>query len=173
VALLVCGLTAAVETANRRWQNGVWSARLDDQTLALETDDVRLELRALHPQSIGPLNAKPGARATFAIEGATVYVRDSKGGEHVFRLARSIDKNYTGVGGGHLLRAVTNDGAIVTLEDGSTWDVSPSDLFKAVRWEPGAVMSVTKLRGDDGFRYELDNVDVDEGVQANYRVKSQ
>ncbi len=145
--------------------------RLDERTLALETDDIRLELREPDPASGRSLGDKPGVRVMFAMENIVVYVRDEKGAEIPLRIARTIDKKYTAVGGGHLLRAVTADGRFVTLEDGSLWEVSPSDHFKTARWEAGAVMSVTKLAGSDDYKYEIDNIDLDEGALANYLVK--
>ena len=165
------GSRADLQARPRHWQNGTWMARVDDRTLALETDDVRLELRETDPPAPRPIDPKPGSRAVFAMENTTVYVRDGKGAEHPLRIARAIDKKYPAVGGGHLLRAVSGDGRVVTLEDGSLWEISPSDYFKTATWQAGAVMTVVRLAGDDGFGYELDNNDVDEGALASYQVK--
>jgi hypothetical protein len=171
VILFVGALGAAGVAAPRSWQGGTWMPRVDDRTLAIETDEVRVEVRAPDQTPTGPLGFKPGARVVFAIENTVVYVRTEKGAEVSLRIARTIDKKYTAVGGGHLLRAVTADGRFITLEDGSVWDVSPSDHFKTAHWEPGAVMSVTRLADGDEYKYELDNIDLDEGALANYQVK--
>lgn len=171
IGLLACCMSVAVFTAARRWQNGTWMPNVDERTLALETADIRLELQEVDPSPRQILNPKAGSRVVFAMENTAVYVRDAKGGEHRLRIAKVVDKKYSAVGGGHLLRAVGEEGRLITLEDGSVWDVSPSDQFKTVRWQPGAVMSVTKLTGSDGFGYEIDDIDVDEGALANYRVK--
>jgi hypothetical protein len=171
IGLVACSMSVVVDAAARRWRNGTWMHNVDERTLALETDDIRLELREADPPSGRALAPRPGSRVVFAMENTTVYVRDAKGAEHPLRIARAIDKKYSAVGGGHLLRAVGDDGRFVTLEDGSLWEVSPSDQFKTAGWEPGAVMSVTKVTGGDGFGYEIDNIDVDEGALANYPAK--
>jgi hypothetical protein len=171
VGLFVGAMGAAGVAAPRQWQGGTWMPRVDDRTLAIETDDVRVEVRATDATPTSPLGFKPGARVVFAIENTVVYVRTEKGAELSLRIARTIDKKYTGVGGGHLLRAVTAEGRFVTLEDGSVWDVSPSDHFKTAQWEPGAVMSVTRLADGDDYKYEVDNIDLDEGALANYQAK--
>jgi hypothetical protein len=156
----------------RQWQTGTWMANVDARTLALETADVRIELREPDgtPQDRA-LSPKPDTRVVFAMDNTTVLVRDEKGVERSLRIVRTIDKKYLAVGGGHLLRAVAEDGRVLTLEDGSVWDVSPSDQFKTVGWGPGAVMSVIRLPAGDDYGYEVDNIDVDEGAQANYRPK--
>jgi hypothetical protein len=172
VACLIMPLLTA-DAATRRWQTGTWMPKVDERTLALETADVRIELREPdeHPGGRRPLSPVPDTRVVFAMVNTMVYIRDEKGVERPLRIVRTIDKKYLAVGGGHLLRAVAEAGRLLTLEDGSVWDVSPSDQFRTVLWEPGAVMSVTKLPAGDEYGYEVDNIDTDEGAQANYRLK--
>lgn len=170
-AAVICLACVAASAAERRWQQGTWMPNVDDRTLALETADVRFELRENEPPPPKPLSPKAGSRVVFAVDNTTAYVRDARGGEHPLRIARTIDKKYSAVGGGHLLRAVSALGGVMTLEDGSLWEISPSDQFKTAGWQPGAVITVVRLAGDDGFGYEIDNNDVDEGALANYQVK--
>jgi hypothetical protein len=78
---------------------------------------------------------------------------------------------YSALGGGHLLREVSDDGRFVTLEDGSRWEVVPRDQFTSAEWQPSAAMAVRTTRGEDGFNYELVNTNDDEGVMAKFLPK--
>jgi hypothetical protein len=74
---------------------------------------------------------------------------------------------YAALGSGHLLRAVSADGSMLTLEDGSRWEVLASDRFNSAEWQPDASMTVRPARdAEHGFNYELLNTSDDEGVLA-------
>jgi hypothetical protein len=75
---------------------------------------------------------------------------------------------YTALGGGHLLRSVSEDGRYVTLEDGSVWEIEPSVRFQTAEWQPQAPISVRTGRGVDGYTYEVVNTQDDEGAMARF-----
>lgn len=78
---------------------------------------------------------------------------------------------YTAFGSGHLLREVSDGGRYLTLEDGSRWEVLPSDQFQTTDWQPQASMTVRVARGERGFNYELINTTDDEGVLVKFIPK--
>ena len=154
-------------------------AMADVRRFVIETDEMQLELEDTVPVGRRSLEAETGGRVTFAVEKNTVYVRDARGIEHKLRLIKKTDRTrtesspskpaYSALGGGHLVRAVTDGGRYVTLEDGSRWEISPRDQYQSVEWEVLANISVRTLpRAEDGFLYELINTSVDEGATANY-----
>lgn len=53
---------------------------------------------------------------------------------------------------GHRVHKNTSDGSIVTLEDGSTWEIAPTDRGYTVKWTPGTNITacVAKLINVDG-----------------------
>jgi hypothetical protein len=75
---------------------------------------------------------------------------------------------YTGLGGGHLLRTVSDDGRYVTLEDGSVWEIEPGVRFQTMDWQPQAPITVRTTRGMDGYDYEIVNTQDDEGAMAKF-----
>jgi hypothetical protein len=156
-------------------------AMADVRRFVIETDDLRLEIEDTVPVGRRSFDATLGGMVTFALEKNTVYVRDGDGAEHKLRLLKKVERTktdapakprtpvYTALGGGHLVRAVTDKGRYVTLEDGSRWEISPRDQYQTVDWELLASVSVRTLpREEAGFVYELINTSVDEGAVANY-----
>jgi hypothetical protein len=75
---------------------------------------------------------------------------------------------YTGLGGGHLLRTVSDDGRYVTLEDASVWEIEPGVRFQTMDWQPQAPITVRTTRGMDGYNYEIVNTQDDEGAMARF-----
>ena len=75
---------------------------------------------------------------------------------------------YDALGSGHRLRAVSQEGRFVTLEDGSRWEIHPRDRFRTIDWEPDTSISVQTTRADDGYAYEIVNTTEDEGALARY-----
>jgi hypothetical protein len=73
---------------------------------------------------------------------------------------------YDALGSGHRLRAVSQDGRYVTLEDGSRWEIHPRDRFRTIDWEADASISVRTTRAEDGYAYEIVNTSDDDGVMA-------
>ena len=148
----------------------------DVRTFVIETDALRFELSDTAPVGRRSFEITVGAPVTFAVDKGTVHIRDSAGVEHKLRLVRKTPKAraaapsavYAAVGGGHLLRAVTSGGEFLTLEDGSMWQTDPRVRFQTAQWEPGSGISVRKADGENGFAYELQNTDADEGAAARY-----
>jgi len=73
--------------------------------------------------------------------------------------------SYFDTGSGHWI-SDNSDGSVITLEDGSTWLVNPTDRFDTAIWL--VVDNITVLRGTyPGYGYRL--VDTDDGTTANAR----
>jgi hypothetical protein len=154
-------------------------AMADVRRLVIETDQMRLEIEDTVSVGRRSFDATTGDMVTFAVEKNTVYVRDSSGTEHKLRLIKKTERSraealprkpaYSAPGGGHVVRAVTDGGRYVTLEDGSRWEISPRGQYQSVEWEVLANVSVRTLpRQENGFLYELINTSTDEGAVANY-----
>jgi hypothetical protein len=82
--------------------------------------------------------------------------------------AQGGETDYSAVGPGHYIRTVTDEGQFVTLEDASRWEIDPRVRFRSVEWQADEVITVRRGEPEDGFRYELDNIDRDNGVLATY-----
>jgi hypothetical protein len=104
--------------------------------------------------SAGCVRARPAARSASAPPAAAA-------------------PSYTALGGGHLLRSVSEDGRYVTLEDGSLWEIEPSVRFQTAEWQPQAPISVRTGRGMDGYTYEIVNTQDDEGAMARFIPRPQ
>ncbi len=83
-------------------------------------------------------------------------------------LAQDPGPGYKGVGSGHYVRGVTEDGQFVTLEDASRWEIDPRDRFRTVEWAADEGVTVRRATSETGFDYQLDNTDRDEGADARY-----
>ena len=182
VAAMIMLMTIAGvgRAADRDWQTGTWGDVGRKNTVRLfiiETADVRLELQDTVPVGQRSLNVTPGAKATFALDRTSAYVREANGAEHRLLVTKRTPKTaraaaptaaYSALGGGHLVRSVAEDGRLVTLEDGSVWEIEPSAQFKTIEWQAQANITVRTAPGKPGFDYELINTEDDEGAQAKY-----
>ena len=181
VTLMIVFMTIAGvgRAADRDWQTGTWGEvgrRSAVRLYIIETADVRLELQDTVPAGQRPLSVTPGAKATFALDRTSAYVREANGAEHRLLVTKRTPKAarapappaYSALGGGHLVRAVTEDGRFVTLEDGSVWEIDSSAQFKTIEWRQQANITVRTAPGKPGFDYELINTEDDEGAQAKY-----
>ncbi len=74
--------------------------------------------------------------------------------------------SYDALGSGHRLRAVSESGRYLTLEDGSRWEIHPRDRFRTIDWETDASISVRTTRSEDGYAYEIVNTTEDDGALA-------
>jgi hypothetical protein len=172
---------------DREWQPGTWARPVAASAAtagaarppayAIETPALRLELQDTHPAaSRRALAAKTGSPVKFAVDADTVYVLVEGDVEYALHLVRSARKPavappapvYNAFGAGHAVRTVTDEGKFVTLEDGSVWEVDPRGWYITVRWQPQAGIAVRRAREENGFAYEIDNLDEDEGVLAKY-----
>jgi hypothetical protein len=82
--------------------------------------------------------------------------------------AQNRESNYSAVGPGHYIRAVSEDGQFVTLEDASRWEIDPRVRFRTIEWRADDVITVRRAEPENGFSYELDNIDRDDGALAKY-----
>jgi hypothetical protein len=154
-------------------------AMADVRRFVIETDDVRLEMEDTVPVGRRSIDVTVGGMVTFALEKSAVYVRDPDGTEHKLRLIKKIErarteapaaqkKAYSALGGGHVVRAVSDAGRYVTLEDGSRWEIDAWARYLTVEWESSANVTVRPAsREDAGFGYELINTNTDDGALAN------
>ena len=53
---------------------------------------------------------------------------------------------YSGIRQEHWLRDKRDEGALVVLEDGSMWEIDPSDRSKTVRWLRISTITVERFR---------------------------
>lgn len=167
-SLILVALGAASAMAQRRWQPGTWRDSGDARTYVIQTDTVRLHLEDLPPGETRALTVVAGSGVRFAIEDSHVFVLDRDGKEHELRLVRRVDLTYTAVGAGHYIKSVGPEGASVTLEDGSIWELDPKAQFFTVRWQPFENVAVRRTEPDRGFNYEIDNSDQDNSAPARY-----
>ena len=190
VTLCFLGASALTTAADREWQAGEWARPAPAATApargargltvvpppryAIETSAVRWELEDTHPPAERRVvAARVGTAVRFAVENDTVYVVGPTGNEYALHLARTVQKTtaaaapapvYSAFGGGHSIKAVTEGGKFVTLEDGSVWEVDPRGWYITVEWQPQAGITVRRAREENGFGSELDNLDTDDGV---------
>ncbi len=78
---------------------------------------------------------------------------------------------YLGVGGGHWIDS-NSDGKIITLEDGSIWQINDLDQIDTALWLP--ITDITVLHADSpigDYRYVLINKDDGEKALAKYLGK--
>jgi len=74
---------------------------------------------------------------------------------------------YVSPGGGHWVQNKTDDGSIVTLEDGSVWQIDPLDQIDTALWLPITEITVVETSGD----YLL--INTDDGEKAHARLLHQ
>ena len=80
--------------------------------------------------------------------------------------------DYTGAGGGHWINEVSNNGGIVTLEDGSLWQINAADRVDTALWLPTTNIMVLESRSPVGdYKYILVNKDDGEKALAKYLGK--
>jgi hypothetical protein len=154
-------------------------AMADVRRFVIETDDARIEMEDTVPIGRRSIDVTLGAMVTFAVEKSAVYVRDPNGTEHKLRLLSRVNRPrteasaprklaYSALGGGHIVRAVSDAGRYVTLEDGSKWEIEPGTRYQTGEWESSASVTVRPAsREDTGFGYQLINTSTDEGALAN------
>jgi hypothetical protein len=76
---------------------------------------------------------------------------------------------YGGVGSGHWIMSNDKDGAIITLEDGSIWQINTVDQVDTSLWLPVTDITVVRARSPIGdYQYELINTEDHEEALARY-----
>ena len=78
---------------------------------------------------------------------------------------------HAAAGPGHFIKSVGPEGASITLEDGSRWDIDPMVRFSVADWETNEMISIRRSTDDPGYGYEIDTTSRDDGALANYRKK--
>ncbi len=151
-------------------------AMADVRRLVIDTDAMRFEVEDTVPVGRPSFDLEIGGRVTFAVEKKSVYIRMADASERKLRLIRQTARPraeparpaaYSGIGGGHVVRSTADAGRVVTLEDGSRWEILPRDRYQTAEWELSANITVRVLsREEDGFGYELINTSADEGAVA-------
>ena len=68
-------------------------AMADVRVYAIETDDLRLELKDVVPVGRRSIEVIIGTAVTFAIDKNSVYVKDADGTEHKLRLTKKVAKS--------------------------------------------------------------------------------
>jgi hypothetical protein len=92
--------------------------------------------------------------------------RESKFGSAT---SASSSGSYGGVGSGHWISSNDSDGAIITLEDGSMWQINPVDQVDTGLWLPITDVTVIRAKSPVGdYRYELINTEDNETALAKY-----
>jgi hypothetical protein len=80
--------------------------------------------------------------------------------------------SYGAVGGGHWIKSKGNNGAVIVLEDGSTWEIQLLDRIDTALWLPITSITVLEASSPVGeYRYTLINKDDGEKALAKYLGK--
>jgi hypothetical protein len=88
------------------------------------------------------------------------------------RPANAGPASYAGSSGGHWIRSKADNGAIITLEDGSMWEVNSLDRINTTLWLPVTNVTILKANQPVGeYRYTLINTDDGEKALAKYLGK--
>jgi hypothetical protein len=74
---------------------------------------------------------------------------------------------YLSTGGGHWIKTRSDDGDIITLEDGSVWLIDPLDRIDTALWLPITDITVVESEGDHLL------VNTDDGEKAHARLLHQ
>ena len=77
---------------------------------------------------------------------------------------------YSGIRQEHWLRDKRDEGALVVLEDGSIWEIDPSDRSKTVRWLRISTITVERTQ-KERYSYVLMNTMENETVRAIYECQ--
>jgi hypothetical protein len=171
---LVFAAGASVAAQDRTWTDGVWVASIDAHTYTIETTAEIVTAIDPQPRPERAMTTTEGNHVSLAIIGRTVYVRDAAHAEHPLELVSrgpKYSRTYTAAGSGHFIKSITSDGSTITLEDGSRWDIDARALFEVAEWQPLEAIAIRPSTDDPGFGYEMDDIDRDDGVLANHRVK--
>ena len=76
---------------------------------------------------------------------------------------------YGGVGSGHWISSNDSDGAVITLEDGSVWQISSGDQIDTALWLPITDITVVQATSPVGeYKYELIDAEDHEKASAKY-----
>jgi len=165
---MVVAVSATSGAADRKWQTGTWRDSGDARTYVIATKTIRVHLEDGPGSERRSLEVPVGTPVRFAIEGSRAFVLDRRGGEHELHVVRTVDLNYTATGAGHYIKAMSEGGLRVTLEDNSVWELDPRSQFFTIEWEPFQGIAVRRSDSEQNFDYEIDNIETDDGALARY-----
>jgi hypothetical protein len=168
LAILTLSLSSTVSSAEHKWVAGTWRDSGDARTYVIATETLRFHLEDIPAGDSRALPAPVGSPVKVSLEGTRIFILDAKNVEHELHLLRAVDLRYSATGAGHFIKTMAADGAKVTLEDGSVWDLDPRAQFFTINWQPFEGISVRTAEPDRGFNYEIDNTDRDDGALARY-----
>ena len=76
---------------------------------------------------------------------------------------------YSGASGGHWIRSKADNGGMITLEDGSIWEINSIDRIDTILWLPTTGITVLKAPQPVGdYKYMLLNKDDGEKALAKF-----
>jgi hypothetical protein len=177
-------------SADRQGRTGTW--RTPSGTLrsvpparsapsyAIDGDGSRHEVEDIVPLGGRPLAVTLGTPIKYVVETFIVHVLDRRGIERTMRPVTTTattpsqtaggkdEPVYPAIGAGHYIKSVQEEGRFITLEDKSVWEIEPAGRYLTVQWEVLAGISIRRSGGDDGFVYEIANLDRDEGASARW-----
>jgi hypothetical protein len=165
---LIAALWSPTAAADRKWQTGAWRESGDARTYVIATKTIRVHLEDGPGSERRSLEVAVGTPVKFAIEGSRAFVLDRRGGEHELHVLRTVDLNYTATGAGHYIKAMSDAGLRVTLEDNSVWELDPRSQFFTIEWEAFQGIAVRRSDSEQNFDYEIDNIETDDGALARY-----
>lgn len=82
--------------------------------------------------------------------------------------AQGDEPRYPNAGPGHFVKETREGGRFVVLEDKSVWEIAERNRYVTAEWQELEGISVRFANGDPPFRYELSNIDRDEGAAARW-----
>jgi hypothetical protein len=173
ICVLLLVSVVLVAAADRAWQTGTWGTPPRDGTLLIESATETLTVSAPGDREQPALAARPGSAVQFAVQARTVYVLGPDKDEHALTLVERAPRHtttYAALGGGHYVREVVG-GKLVTLEDGSQWDIDPRVQFVVADWQPDDLISIRRSTDEPAFAFEIDNTSRDDGALANLRAR--
>ena len=168
-----CSLLAAITLLSQAAPAvnvGVWRG-CDEKRCLIDVQFTRFELEV--PADRGSATAiTTDSALTVVVDRDTASVTSAPAAAaRRFHITGRTDITYAAIGGGHYVKSVSSGGDLVTLEDGSTWEIHPRLQFQVTAWEPSAGIAVRRAQPEYGFAYEMTNLDADEGVAARYRPR--
>lgn len=167
-AALLVVMSLAGWAADRQWQSGAWRESSDGHTYVIVAGTVRLQLEDVPATGTRAHEARTGTPVKFAVEADRVFVLDPKGVEYELHLLQRVDLNYTAIGAGHFVKAISSSGLTLTLEDNSVWELDARSQFFTVEWQAFDGIAVRRTDPERDFNYEIDNIDKDNGALARY-----
>jgi hypothetical protein len=171
---LALAFSVVAASAQRAWKEASWAPAPTADVVAIETATSLITARPSESDRPADWAGKPGDHVRYVLDGATLYLLGGDDHEHALQVVESAPKystEYGAIGGGHYIKAVASDGASLTLEDDTRWDIDPRQHFAVATWRPEDLISVRRSTDDPSFAFEIDNTSQDDGTLANRRIR--